>query len=275
MTNIGIFDSGLGGLTVYKEIKAHFPLHSFIYVGDLAYLPYGEKSADVIIKRSKKIVNFLLTKDIKSIIVACNSASSVALNTLKSIYDIPILGVINSSLSLAIKTTKTNSIGVIGTQTTIYSNAYQKGLVTQQKNINKNYKLVSVSCPLFVPLVEEGWHKNKEVVYEVAFKYLKTMYLQNPDIDTIILGCTHYPMLLEVLHDVLSNLGYKNLTFITNGDAIMYKINQDNIFKDAAIQQESLLNHQDKFYITDKSYNFQKLANNFLSNQINLEIVSL
>ena len=101
------------------------------------------------------------------------------------------------------------------------------------------------------------------------------MYLQNPDIDTIILGCTHYPMLLEVLHDVLSNLGYKNLTFITNGDATMYKINQDNIFKDDAIQQESLLNHQDKFYITDKSYNFQKLANNFLSNQINLEIVSL
>lgn len=275
MTNIGIFDSGLGGLTVYKEIKAHFPLHSFIYVGDLAYLPYGEKSADVIIKRSKKIVNFLLTNNIKSIIVACNSASSVALNTLKSIYDIPILGVINSSLSLAIKTTKTNSIGVIGTQTTIYSNAYQKGLVTQQKNINKNYKLVSVPCPLFVPLVEEGWHKNKEVVYEVAFKYLKTMYLQNPDIDTIILGCTHYPMLLEVLHDVLSNLGYKNLTFITNGDAIVYKINQDNIFKDAAIQQEPLLNHQDKFYITDKSYNFQKLANNFLSNQINLEIISL
>ena len=154
----------------------------------------------------------------------CLRTGATAARAFAYYHDIPILGVINSSISLAIKTTKTNSIGVIGTQTTIYSNAYQKGLVTQQKNINKNYKIVSVSCPLFVPLVEEGWHKNKEVVYEVAFKYLKKMYLQNPDIDTIILGCTHYPMLLEVLHDVLSSLGYKNLTFITNGDAIMYKI---------------------------------------------------
>ena len=175
MNNIGIFDSGLGGLTVYKEIKKNFPSESFIYLGDLAYLPYGEKSADVIIKRSKKIVDFLLTNHVKGIIVACNSASSVALNSLKTIYDLPILGVINSSISLAIQATKTNSIGVIGTQTTIYSNAYQEGLDQLKHTVSTDYQLVSIPCPLFVPLVEEdpllNQHDHKLMFHDHSMCY--------------------------------------------------------------------------------------------------------
>ena len=170
---IGIFDSGLGGLTVFKKLKREFPRQSFIYLGDLAYLPYGDKSNQSIIERSRRIANFFVKNNVKAIIVACNSASSVALGTLKSLYDMPIIGVINSSISLAITRTTTNIIGVIGTQNTISSKAYNKALIASSKK--KSYELISVACPLFVPLVEEGW-ENTKITHAVAKKYCENFH---------------------------------------------------------------------------------------------------
>ena len=153
MTNyngkIGIFDSGLGGLTVLSSIKKKYPKEKFLYVGDTAFLPYGSKTADTIINRTHKIVKFLISKKVKGIIVACNSASSVALKSLQAAYDIPIIGVIESSITLALKNQSIKSIGLLGTTTTVNSKAYENVLTAKTKSVT----LSSIACPLFVPLV--------------------------------------------------------------------------------------------------------------------------
>ena len=152
-SKIGIFDSGLGGLTVLKSIKQKYPNEKFIYVGDTAFLPYGSKTAETIIQRTHKIVQFLIKKNVKGIIVACNSASSVALKSLKNEYSTPILGVIESSIKLALKNKEVKTIGLLGTSTTVNSKAYESKLLSYSNEV----KLFSTACPLFVPLVEEGW----------------------------------------------------------------------------------------------------------------------
>lgn len=253
---IGIFDSGLGGLTVLKSIKKHFPTHSFIYLGDLANLPYGDKSEDSIIIYSKKIVDFFIQQNIQLIIVACNSASSVALKKLQSIYSVPIIGVIRPSIKTALKKTKTKSIGIIGTKTTIKSQAYNNELKNLIDNSHE-YSISLVSCPLFVPIVEEGW-ENTEIAHQIATKYLSNF--KDKNIDTIILGCTHYPMLLKILKTVFNQLGYYNLTYIECGYAITKQIKK----LDLNVHQYS----SDQFYITDTSRKFNTLANKFLGYKI-------
>ena len=253
---IGIFDSGLGGLTVLKSIKKSFPIHSFIYLGDLANLPYGDKSQDSIIVYSKKIVDFFIQQNIQLIIVACNSASSVALKSLQSIYSIPIIGVIRPSIKTALKNTQTKSIGIIGTETTVNSQAYNNELKHLTNNSHE-YRISSVSCPLFVPIVEEGW-ENTEIAHQIATKYLSNF--KDKNIDTIILGCTHYPILLKILKIVFNQLGYYDLNYIECGDAITNQIKK----LDLNVFQQPF----DQFYITDTSRKFNKLANKFLGYKI-------
>jgi len=267
INRIGIFDSGLGGLTVFKKLKQEFPWQSFIYLGDLAHLPYGDKSNQAIIERSQKIADFFITKNVKAIIVACNSASSVTLEILKSLYDIPIIGVINPSISLAIQYTNTKTIGVIGTQTTIFSQSYNKALVSIT-NQDKSYNLISVACPLFVPLVEEGW-EHTNITYQIAKKYC--MYFQSyKNFDTLILGCTHYPILINTLKNVFNEIGYKNLSFIECGDAIVDKIRKLSFMK------KSLIDGDDLFFVTDTSHKFEELANKFLGYKISkINVISL
>ena len=263
---IGIFDSGLGGLTVFKKLKTEFPRQSFIYLGDLAYLPYGDKSNESIIERSQRITDFFIKHNVKAIIVACNSASSVALETLKSLYEIPIIGVINSSISLAITRTTTNIIGVIGTQATISSKSYNKALIAS--STKKSYELISAACPLFVPLVEEGW-ENTKITHAVAKKYCENFH--NYNIDTMILGCTHYPILINTLKKIFSEQGYKNLSFIECGESVATRI-----------KKLSFLNHfetdkdEDLFFVTDTSHKFQELANKFLGYKISkINVITL
>ena len=266
---IGIFDSGLGGLTVFKKLKQEFPSQSFIYLGDLAYLPYGDKSNQVIIERSEKISKFFIKNEVSAIIVACNSASSVALKHLKSLYDIPIIGVINPSISLAIKNTKTKYIGVIGTQTTINSKAYHSALLDYSKNTDQSYNLISVACPLFVPLVEEGW-ENTDIAYDIAKKYFQIFKF--PDkLDTLILGCTHYPILIDTLKQVFNENGYKDLFFIECGNAVSKAIK--SLLPNSINQQRV---NDDLFYVTDTSNKFEELANKFLGYQISgINVLSL
>ena len=268
---IGIFDSGLGGLTVLSSIKRQYPNEKFLYVGDTAFLPYGSKTADTIIKRTHKIVKFLISKDVKGIIVACNSASSVALESLQEFYDIPIIGVIESSIELALKNKKTKSIGLLGTTTTVNSKAYEKALSSKTNLVRLN----SIACPLFVPLVEEGWiNKNRDIISNIAQQYLVELFNKNNDIDSIILGCTHYPILIDPIKKAIQDLGYNanKINFIDNGTAILKNLNLTiNIDNENNIATERLtiLDSEDEFYVTDSQPNFISLSSNILNYDIN------
>ncbi len=190
---IGIFDSGVGGLTVFKAIREVLPRENLIYFGDLARVPYGGKSPQLVRKYAEEITRYLLKqREIKAIVVACNTASSVSLSYLRKKFSLPILGVIEPGVKKALQTTRNNHIGVIGTITTIKSGAYQR--LIQERN--RDISLLALPTPLFVPLVEEGWI-DEEVTRMVARKYLNP-FLQ-AGVDTLILGCTHYPLLKNIL----------------------------------------------------------------------------
>lgn len=189
---IGIFDSGIGGLTVTKKIIKKLPYESIIYLGDTARVPYGTRSKEVITQFAKELVNFLLKRNVKILVVACNTISAVSMDEIKKISPIPVLGVVKPAAKLAVAQTKNNRIGVIGTQGTIASKAYETAI----KALDPETEVISVGCPLFVPLAEKGFHKHK-VTKLVAEDYLDG--IKAADVDTLILGCTHYPLLLEAI----------------------------------------------------------------------------
>ena len=276
-SKIGIFDSGLGGLTVLKSIKQKYPNEKFIYVGDTAFLPYGSKTAETIIQRTHKIVQFLIKKNVKGIIVACNSASSVALKSLKNEYNTPILGVIESSIKLALKNKEVKTIGLLGTSTTVNSKAYESKLLSYSNEV----KLFSTACPLFVPLVEEGWiNKNTNIISSIATEYIKTLFQKNKKIDSIILGCTHYPILLKQIKYAISSLGYNadRLFFIDNGAAILEDLHKYFSINDSGLHSNDellrVLDIEDEFYVTDLQPNFIDLANNILYSKQNIKTIN-
>ena len=259
-TKIGIFDSGLGGLTVFKSLSTKFRnQHSYIYFGDTANLPYGDKSKDSIIQYSKKIINFFLKKKVEIIIIACNSASSVALKDLQSIYnEVKIIGMIEPSVQYIVNHTNLKSISIIGTETTIKSNSYINAFS------DYNYNLYSLACPLFVPLVEEGW-ENSGIALKVAKKYLSKF--NNIKLDGLLLACTHYPLLKDTLSQSLHELGHNNILFIHSGDAITKYLESKFSFKEN--KSATLINLCDEFYVSDKPKRFKDLASKFLGEQIN------
>lgn len=193
---IGIFDSGIGGLTVLKAVQTELPQENIVYFGDTARVPYGTKSKETITKFSIDNVRFLRSFEAKLVIVACNTASSLSLDILREKFSLPIIGVIEPGAREALARTKNGRIGVIGTKATIGSGAYEACL----KRLDPSVKVYSESCPLFVPLVEEGW-LDGEVVTKVARTYLDP--LKNFGIDTLILGCTHYPLLKDVIQKAI------------------------------------------------------------------------
>lgn len=190
---IGIFDSGLGGLTVVKEVRKLLPNENIVYFGDTARVPYGSKSKEVIIKYSREITRFLKTKEVKMIVVACNTASSFALKTLQEELDIPVIGVIHAGSKYASQITK-GKIGIVGTKGTIKSNVYEYSI----KQINPEIEVYQRACPLFVPLIEEGMLEDS-ITEEIAERYL---YDIKKSIDTLILGCTHYPLIKDLIGKV-------------------------------------------------------------------------
>ena len=203
---IGVFDSGVGGLTVVKELNRLLPNERIIYFGDTGRVPYGNKSKETIIHYSLQVAYFLMKKKIKMLVVACNTASSVSLPTLKRHFHIPITGVIEPGAKAALEAASSKNVGVIGTLGTIKSNSYKKAL----KKINRKTNVIQSPCPLFVHLAEDGWNKNK-IAQMISDEYLKTF--KGKKIDSLILGCTHYPL----LKDVIQKSAGKNVELIDSG----------------------------------------------------------
>jgi glutamate racemase len=189
---IGVFDSGVGGLTVFKALKQRLPRESLTYFGDTANLPYGPKSAEAVRRYSLAIGRFLVKRDVKLLVVACNTASAVALDALREALPVPVVGVIEPGAKAAVHATRTGSVGVIGTEATVSSRAYELAL----KSLRPGLKIKSTACPVFVPIVEEGWWDGG-IAAAVAKKYLEP--LGKDRLDTLILGCTHYPLLKKVI----------------------------------------------------------------------------
>lgn len=247
---LGIFDSGLGGLTVVNAIKQKIPNENIVYVGDTARVPYGNKSVPLIVKFSSQITQFLLEKDAKLIVVACNTASALALPTLQNEFNIPIIGVITPGANSAAELTKNNKVGVIGTIATINSKAYQKELF----KINPSINTISQACPLFVPLVEEGL-LGGPIVSAIIAHYIKNLDLSR--IDTLILGCTHYPLLKPAIKKYINNL-----MLIDSADSIAKEAYL--ILKNNHLINDNTKQGQQDFYVTDSPSNFANIARRFL-----------
>lgn len=252
---IGVFDSGLGGLTVVSAIQKLLPDESIIYFGDTARVPYGNKSTDLIREYSLEISDYLLTRKTKLMVVACNTASALALTALKEHLDIPVIGVIEPGVRAALTATKNNRVGVIGTISTIQSNVYQKEL----KNRYKRISVFGQPCPLFVPLVEEGW-LDDDIAGRVAKIYLKDLNAQ--DIDTLILGCTHYPLLKSVLQaNVLPGT-----TLVDSAEVVAEEIS--SIINDLNLRTSAKKTGTLSCFVTDLPARFETVAKRFLGDSI-------
>ena len=193
---IGVFDSGLGGLTVFKALSRRMPEESLVYFGDTAHVPYGSKSKEAVTRYSTAIARFLADLGVKALVVACNTSSALALPQIRKAVSVPVIGVIEPGVEAAAQVMRAGRVGIIGTEATIASGAYEAALKQRLPRL----KIAAAACPLFVPLVEEGWWDHK-VTREVARLYLKPLRRQR--LETLILGCTHYPVLRNTLHKVV------------------------------------------------------------------------
>ena len=247
---IGVFDSGVGGLTVASEVMKQLPNERIIYFGDTARVPYGNKSKKAIIKYSKQIVNFLLEKNVKGIVIACNTASAFALDEIISQVSIPIIGVIEPGAKTAAYVTKYNNIGIIGTKSTINSGMYQHLL----NKTNPEVMVHEKACPLFVPLVEEGWI-NDPITFDVARRYLEDFI--EIDIDTLVLGCTHYPLLRDTIGSVLG----EKVTLVNPAYETAKTLK--NVLNNKGVES-SQLSDQHEFYVSDGVDKFNTFANGIL-----------
>lgn len=251
---IGVFDSGVGGLTVAREIMRQIPNEKIIYFGDTARVPYGSKSQETVTRFSEQIVRFLRTFQVKTIVVACNTASAYALDTLEKNIDIPIIGVVKPGAKVAAEATRNGRIGVIATEATIGSRIYSKYI----QELNKNVTIYGKACPLFVPLVEEGLLQDP-VTDEIARRYLTELI--DIDIDTLILGCTHYPLIRSTVGRIMGD----RVTLVNPAYETAIELK-------AMLEKLDLLNeeapglgsNQYQFYVSDKAEKFVRFANSII-----------
>lgn len=258
---IGIFDSGVGGLTVAKSVRKKLPREKIIYFGDTARVPYGNKGKETIIRFSREIVNFLISKNVKMVVVACNTASSFSLEELKKSYKVPVVGVILPGMKEAVKETKSGRIGVIGTKSTISSRAYDKAL---KKAGGRKYKLYSKDCPLFVPLVENKFSHDR-IAYEVAEKYLGS--LKKKKIDSLILGCTHYPILKGIIARVM-----KGTNLVDSSHAVAEEVKK--VLKEKGMERTRGKGSL-KCFVSDDAENFRSISGIFLKEKVSVKKVVL
>lgn len=253
---IGVFDSGIGGLTVVKRLASMLPAENLIYFGDTARVPYGSKSNSTVIEYSLQNAHFLIEKNVKAIVVACNTASSVAIQELKNNFAVPIIGMIEPGAKYALSHSSNGRIGVIGTRATISNQAYSKEI----KKLNQDIDVFEKACPLFVPLAEEGWIEHK-ATYEIAEEYLKD--LRELNIDTLILGCTHYPILAKVIQEIIG----ENVKLIDSGIASAEVVRGEISRVGFETNSFGTGNHQ--FFVSDIPAKFQEVAELFLGRPIN------
>lgn len=252
---IGVFDSGIGGLTVLKEIFRVLPGESTIYLGDTARVPYGIRSPETVMRYSFENTRFLVSKGIKLLVIACNTASSISLTEIKKKMSIPVIGVIEPGANAAVKSTRNEKIGIIGTEATIRSSSYKKAI----RAIDSSAEVFGLPCPLFVPLVEEGWTEGKIAVM-VAEKYLKG--IKNKGIDTLVLGCTHYPLLKSVVSEVMGS----DIRLIDSAVETAKSIKE--ILKSKGIERKSKARPLREIYVTDSPERFIKVGERFLEQKI-------
>ncbi len=256
---IGVFDSGIGGLTVAREIMRQLPGERIVYFGDTARVPYGSKSKETIIRYSEQIVRFLKARQVKAIVIACNTASAYALNTVLEEEDIPVIGVIYAGAKTAVDKTKSKRVGVVATRATISSNIYADTI----HSLDKNIEVVQKACPLLVPLVEEGL-LHDSVTDEIISRYvseLKTKY-----IDTLILGCTHYPLLRSAFSRIMGEgVSLVNPAYET---AIELKELLDK--SSLASTRDSIDIKEHEFYVSDLAKQFADFAQSILPGDIDI-----
>ena len=248
---IGMFDSGVGGLTVFSEIVKCLPNEDIIYLGDTKNFPYGSKSKEAIIELSKKCVDFLISKNVKLIIIACGTATSQSLEELSKMYDIPIIGIIEPTIEY-LKENNVKNVGIIATQGTIKSNAWENRI----KNSIKNVNVFNKACALLAPMAEEGW-VNNEIAYYTIKEYMKDF----KNIDTLVLGCTHYPLFKDLIKKELG----VSVDIVNTGEKLAKYLKQ-------YIIDNNLENYNEKpkyeLFLTDTECNFINVANKLLDNKI-------
>lgn len=251
---IGVFDSGVGGLTVAREIIRQIPNEKIVYFGDTARVPYGSKSPETVTRYSEQIVRFLKTFQVKTIVVACNTASACALDTLEKDIDIPIIDVVKPGAKAAWEVTRNGRVGVIGTEATIGSQIYTKYI----QALNKNVTVYGKACPLFVPLVEEGLLEDP-VTDEIARRYLTELI--DIDIDTLILGCTHYPLIRSTLGKIMGD----KVTLVNPAYETARELKEMLAQLDLLDQEPpGLGSNRYQFYVSDKADKFVRFANSII-----------
>ena len=253
---IGVFDSGIGGITVLRELAKTFPQESFIYLGDTARLPYGSKSAETVRKYLLQNMKFLIAKDVKAIVVACNTASTQV--TEKSLEGRPVYNVIDPGAALACAVTVNKKIAVLATRATITADSYAKKI----KKILPQAEVLNQACPLFVPLAEEGWYDDP-VTNLVAYRL---NHLKNSGVDTVVLGCTHYPLLKVAIRKIFGN--YINL--VDSGEAISKLLQVD--FEGGILKKSEPGHSSINVSLTDASEQFETLSNELLCSVMNSQI---
>lgn len=251
---IGVFDSGVGGLTVVREIMRQIPNEKIIYFGDTARVPYGSKSKEVVTRYSRQIVRFLRTQRVKAIVIACNTASAMALEEIEKEINIPIIGVVRPGAKVAAEVTVNGKIGVIATDATIGSNVYTDYI----HQINQNVQVIGKACPLFCPLVEEGLLKDP-VTDEIAMRYLTELI--DIDIDTLILGCTHYPLIRSTIGKIMGDkVTLVNPAYETARE-LKELLTKENMLNEV---KTGLGTNKYQFFVSDGAQKFQTFANSIL-----------
>lgn len=255
---VGVFDSGVGGLTVAREIMRQIPEERIVYFGDTARVPYGSKSKETIVRYSRQIIRFLRTQGVKAIVIACNTASAYALDTVAAESDIPVIGVINAGAHMAVQATRNGKIGVIGTAGTIGSGIYTEVM----KRIRPDIEVTGKACPLFVPLVEEGL-LHDSVTDEIASRYLNE--LKGKYIDTLVLGCTHYPLLRSTLRRLMG----EDVTLVNPAyeTALELKalLRENGLNRDASAPEEG---EKYQFFVSDLAEKFTDFATSILPGEV-------
>lgn len=259
---IGIFDSGIGGLTVVRSLMEHLPGYDIVYFGDTARTPYGTKSPETVVRYALENIDFLLSKGSKIIVMACNTASSVAAESVNDQFDLPIFEVITPAVEITVKRSKHLRIGVIGTRATVNSGVYEKKI----KALSPEAKVYSTACPLLVPLVEEGWVKKPETAMIIK-KYLHPLKVRQ--IDTLILGCTHYPLLKDKIQRKIG----KKVDVIDSSKAVAKKV---KAFLDthAEVDRQLVKKGNFRLFVSDVTDQFQKTARMTLKRNVVLEHVT-
>ena len=257
---IGIFDSGVGGLTVFSKIVKTLEFENIIYLGDTKQFPYGSRSKQTIIELSKKNIEFLISKGVKAVVIACGTATSQALEELKDKYNIPIMGIIEPTALGIAKETNVKKIGVIATTGTIRSGAWEKKL---KENI-ENIEVLNKACPLLAQVAEEGWIDN-EIAELIIKEYMKE--LKESEIEKLILGCTHYPLFKNLLKKEFGD----NVEIVDTGEKVGIALKE--LLKEKGIENLDEKSPEYKFYLTDTEDEFVNVANKFLDMKVEIEKV--